>query len=104
VTYEALDQRFAEGQAVKATKLSQEFDYEAFRERDGEDALPLFVVTEAGSLVVCTADKKPSPKPGQTLISLVDPRRAVTVESAGGGSEPGDEVASDPAESEDPAA
>jgi NhaP-type Na+/H+ or K+/H+ antiporter len=79
-TYEALDQRFAEGQVVKATKLSQEFDYGAFRERYGEDALPLFVVTESGSLVVCTADKKPSPKPGQTLISLVNPHRAASVD------------------------
>jgi hypothetical protein len=42
----------------------------------GEDAMPLFVVTESGALLVCTADKKPSPKPGQALISLVDPRLA----------------------------
>jgi hypothetical protein len=80
-TYDVLDQRFAEGQTVKATKLSPEFDYAAFRARYGEDALPLFVVTEAGSLVVCTADKSPSPKPGQTLISLVDPRLAASGES-----------------------
>jgi hypothetical protein len=77
-TYEALDRRFAEGQVVKATKLSQEFDYAAFRERYGEDALPLFIVTESGALNVCTADKKPSPKPGQTLISLVDPLLATS--------------------------
>ena len=73
--------RFAEGQVVKATKLSQEFDYKAFRERYGEDALILFVVTESGALVVSTAEKAPSPKPGQTLICLVDPRLAVTVET-----------------------
>ena len=78
VTYEALDRRFAEGQVVKATKLSQEFDYAAFRERYGEDALPLFIVTESGALQVCTADKKPSPKPGKTLISLVDPLLATS--------------------------
>jgi NhaP-type Na+/H+ or K+/H+ antiporter len=82
-TYDALDHRFAEGQVVKATKLSQEFDYKAFRERYGEDALVLFVVTESGNLTVCTADKAPSPKPGQTLICLVDPRLAVSTESAG---------------------
>jgi hypothetical protein len=72
-TYESLDQRFAEGQVVKATKLSQEFDYEAFKGRYGEDVLPLFVLTESGTLLVCTADKRPSPKPGHTLISLVNP-------------------------------
>jgi hypothetical protein len=112
VTYEALDHRFAEGQVVKATKLSAEFDYAAFRERYGEDALPLFVVTEAGSLLVCTADKKPSPKPGQTLISLVGPLRALVepektmdaVEPTGDAREARDEAAAESSESEDPSA
>jgi hypothetical protein len=81
-TYDALDHRFGEGQVVKATRLSQEFDFKAFRERYGEDALVLFIVTESGSLQVCTADKAPSPKPGQTLICLVDTRLAATVETA----------------------
>lgn len=82
VTYDALDARFAEGQVVKATKLSQEFDYKAFRERYGEDALPLFVITDSGKLSVCTAEKKVAAKAGQTLISLVDPRLAASVESS----------------------
>jgi len=80
-TYESLERRFAEGQVVKATKLSPEFDYGAFRERYGEEALPLFFVTESGSLAVCTAEKKLSPKAGQTLISLVDPQRATSGEA-----------------------
>lgn len=70
-TYDALDQRFAAGQVVKVTKLSPEFDWTAFRELYGEDALPLFVVTDAGVLQVCVADKVPAPRPGQTVISLV---------------------------------
>ncbi len=82
-TYESLDERFAKGQVVKATKLSQEFDYAAFRGRYGEEALPLFVVTESGSLVVLTAEKKLSPKAGQTLISLVDPQRAASADIQG---------------------
>ena len=68
---------------MKATKLSQEFDYAAFRERYGGEALPLFVVNESGSLVVCTAEKKLSPKAGQTLISLVDPQRATPADTQG---------------------
>jgi hypothetical protein len=87
-TYDALDHRFGEGQVVKATKLSQEFDYKAFRARYGEDALVLFIVTESGSLQVCTAAKNPAPKPGQTLICLVDPRLAVTVDAEKETSEP----------------
>jgi len=95
-TYDALDRRFGEGQVVKATKLSQEFDYKAFRERYGEDALVLFVVTESGSLVVSTAEKAVSPKPGQTLICLVNPLLAITTEVGDqlpvDGEEPGEEA------------
>jgi hypothetical protein len=72
-TYDALEARFAAGYVVKATRLSPEFDWTAFKDRYGEGALPLFVVTEAGALIVCVADKAPVPKPGQTLISLVKP-------------------------------
>jgi len=75
-TYDLLDRRFSVGYKVKGTKLSQEFDYGAFRARYGDSALPLFVVTEGGALVVCTADRTPQPRPGQTLIALVDPKRA----------------------------
>jgi hypothetical protein len=96
-TYDALDQRFGEGQKVKATKLSQEFDYKAFRERYGEDALVLFIVTESGALQVCTAEKSPSPKPGQTLICLVDPTLAVSLDSEEPASVPLDDGAEEPA-------
>jgi hypothetical protein len=73
-TYDALDERFAVGEVVKTTKLSPEFDWAAFRGRYGEDALPLFVVTEAGALQVCVAEKPPAPRPGQTVICLVRPK------------------------------
>lgn len=73
-TYDALDQRLAAGQVVKTTRLTPEFDWAAFRARYGDDALPLFVVTEAGVLHVCVADKAPAPRPGQTVISVVNPR------------------------------
>jgi len=90
--YDLLDRRFSVGYKAKGTKLSQEFDYGAFRARYGEDALPLFVVTEPGSLVVCTADRTPSPKPGQTLIALVDPKKGDAgpepKKANGGGGEP----------------
>jgi NhaP-type Na+/H+ or K+/H+ antiporter len=72
-SYDALDARFAAGQVVKTTKLGEGFDYAAFVERYGEDALPLFLVTETGNLQVCAADRAPSPRPGQTVIALVRP-------------------------------
>jgi NhaP-type Na+/H+ or K+/H+ antiporter len=72
VTYGYLARRFALGALIKKTKLTEEFDYEAFLEHHGECTLPLFLVTEAGKLVVFTSEKSPVPKPGQTLIALVD--------------------------------
>jgi len=65
--------RFLAGAVVKRHSMTDEFDIEAFHARYGTDALPLFVVTESGTLQVATTDHTLSPKTGQTLISLVDP-------------------------------
>lgn len=73
ITDAVLEQRFAQGATVKATPLSEEFDYAAFQSLYGETAVPLFVISEAGRLTVVTADQSPRPLPGQTLISLVQP-------------------------------
>ena len=69
-------ERVGDGAVIKATTLSEEYDYAHFVAMYGEDALRLFIVTESGGLSVVTADATPSVKPGQTLISLVDPTRA----------------------------
>ena len=66
----------ASGAIVKATTLSDEYDYEDFVAMYGEDALRLFIVSESGSLSVVTVDATPSVKADQTLISLVDPAQA----------------------------
>ncbi len=73
MSYAYLIARLEAGAVVKATKLTQEFEYEAFQSLYGKAAIPLFLVKESGDLVVFTADNAPTPKPGQTLISLVDP-------------------------------
>jgi NhaP-type Na+/H+ or K+/H+ antiporter len=75
-TDEYLAERVADGAVVKATTLSEEFDYGDFVAMYGEDALRLFIINESGSLNVVTADATPSVKAGQTLISLVDPTAA----------------------------
>ena len=72
ITYRYLTSRFATGAAVKTTKLTQEFDYDAFQALYGETAIPLFLISQTGKLTVFTRDNPPSPRPGQTLISMVD--------------------------------
>ncbi len=73
VDYTYLTRRFASGAIIKRTTLSEEYDYDTFLAQYGASALPLFLITEAKLLVVFTRDDKIVPKPGQTLLSLVDP-------------------------------
>ncbi len=70
-TYALIDRMFTEGAIVKATKLSEEFDYEAFRRLYGDTALPLFVLQEGGRLTIPTQDAKFNPPPRGTLIAFV---------------------------------
>ena len=71
-TFDRLSDRLASGAVVKRTRLSEEFDYTAFGNLYGESAVVLFVIDEAGKLIVRTAESTADPRPGQTLISLVD--------------------------------
>ncbi len=72
-TFSALVSRFRSGAVVKKTLITEEFTFDAFKKMYGESAIPLLMITESEKLVVYTADSKPSPEPGQTLISIVDP-------------------------------
>jgi NhaP-type Na+/H+ or K+/H+ antiporter len=71
-THAYITQRIERGAVIKRTPLTKEFDVAAFREHYGESALPLFVVKESGEIVIGTATAPVDPKPGQTVISLVD--------------------------------
>jgi NhaP-type Na+/H+ or K+/H+ antiporter len=66
-----LERRFAAGDTIKATPLSDEFDFAAFQSLYGASAVALFVINDSGKLKVITADQTVAPRPGQTLISLV---------------------------------
>ena len=72
-THAYLSERVRQGGMIKRTRLTDEFDYGAFRKHYGESAIPLFSVKESGDIVIYTTTAPPSPKPGQTLISLVNP-------------------------------
>lgn len=70
-SYGNLTRRFSAGAAIKRVNLTKEFDYEAFLARY-PSATPLFLINEAGELSVFTVDHRPVPRPGHTLISIVD--------------------------------
>lgn len=70
--YAYLDERFAAGAVVKSTMLTSEFTYADFLNRYGASSLPLFVVNEMKQLIPFTTDVTLEPKPGQSVIALVD--------------------------------
>ncbi|GAB4246337.1 MAG: sodium:proton antiporter [Thermoleophilia bacterium] len=72
-TFRYLQERFSEGASLKATKLSEEFDYDDFERRYAGEALPLFALPESGGIQVATTDQPLRPRPGQKVISLVGP-------------------------------
>ena len=71
-----LNEAFAKGASVKATKLSAEFTYEDLRERYGVYAMPLFVITENKDLHVIAPDSLVEPKADDTVISLIPAEKA----------------------------
>ena len=79
-TYTSLARRFSSGAAVKVTELTEEFNYEAFNEYYGDNALPLFLI-DGVKLAIFTAENQPKPKPGQKLVSIIKPDRQKEKES-----------------------
>ncbi|MEX1223869.1 MAG: cation:proton antiporter, partial [Pirellulales bacterium] len=71
-TYNELDARFSAGAVVKSTKLTKEFTFDDFQKLYGGEALLLFVVGESGALSINTVDQPMNPKPGDTVVCLVD--------------------------------
>ena len=72
ITFAELTVRFGMGHVLKTSKMTETYNYEKFREHYGEDALPLFILTETGGLTTITAGAKVDPQPGQRLVSLVN--------------------------------
>jgi NhaP-type Na+/H+ or K+/H+ antiporter len=71
VVHGVMERHHIEGYVAKATRLSEEFDYDAFRDRYGPLAVPLFVIDDDHSLRVVTSDTEAAPESGDTLICFV---------------------------------
>lgn len=73
VTYSFIAERFRTGGVVKTTRLTEEFDFDAFNKLYKGEAVPLFIINEKKELAVFATDSDIQPRPGHTLISLVKP-------------------------------
>ncbi|MFO0837357.1 MAG: cation:proton antiporter [Phycisphaerae bacterium] len=81
-TLARIDELLARHASIRTTRLSAEFDYQQFRQRHGDAALPLLVAAENGRLAVLVAGEKVEARPGRTLISLLLPAEAEQAKAA----------------------
>jgi hypothetical protein len=65
----------ADGAAIRATQLTEEFAIEDFHRRYWKRAVPLFAIDSRGRLRIFTARDTLEPKPGWTLLALVLPEK-----------------------------
>jgi hypothetical protein len=75
--YEILDEALERGATIKVTRLSGEFDYQTFQTHY-KDRARLLAILQGNRLSLVTADATPAPKPGQSLVSLIEPERSVS--------------------------
>ncbi|MEE9405733.1 MAG: sodium:proton antiporter [Algisphaera sp.] len=73
LTYGRIAELFAAGAELKATKLTEAFDWNAYIKRQGDRATPLFLLLPGHRLQVLTAAETPQPAAGQTVVALVRP-------------------------------
>lgn len=75
LTHAALHRHMAEGFTVKATLLSDDFDYAALLAQHNDSVVPLFIINEHRNLEVITPESGDPLRPGQTVISLVQAKK-----------------------------
>jgi NhaP-type Na+/H+ or K+/H+ antiporter len=78
VGHDTLARRIREGDTLKATKISDKFTFEAFRQEYGDSAIPMFIVGSRGGLRIITAGSEITPQAGDKIIALVDDKPEVS--------------------------
>jgi len=71
ITFSKLASLIAQGAKAKRTKLSESFDYEAYKAQYGKRATPLFAINDKKRLYFFTASHPIEPEQGWTIVSLV---------------------------------
>jgi len=70
-----LERRLAEGWFVKATTLTEDLPWNAYRALYGGASLMMFVVSKTGEIDIITPGRTKTPAVGETVVSMVDPER-----------------------------
>lgn len=71
VTFSRLASWIGQGAVIRKTRLTENFDYQAYRQQYGDRAIVLFMIEPNGDLHCVTTDKKLTPKAGWTVLALI---------------------------------
>ncbi len=67
-----LEELIVDDSAISSTKITEEYGFETMKEKYGEqNIIPLFLITPDHELLVFSKDNKPTPKPGDILMSII---------------------------------
>lgn len=77
---DVIEARLDEGARLRATRLSTEFDWAAYQERNPDAAL--LGVVRAGQLVLAEADRPLAPAPGDVVLALAAPAATPVLDDA----------------------
>lgn len=73
ISYTDVVKRVADGEAVKSTTLSAEFNWETYQAKYQGSRLPLFLIDTKGQIKPFTAISKMAPADGATILALAKP-------------------------------
>jgi NhaP-type Na+/H+ or K+/H+ antiporter len=73
VTYGKLAGMLARGAEIRVTRLTERFDFDAYRARYGDGAVPLLALDPRSRVEVFTAGRTPEPKAEWSILALVEP-------------------------------
>lgn len=89
VTQRVLEERLEQGYTIRATRLSEEFDWKAYRAKQPEDSLPLCAIDEEGQVRLSLGVDKFQARPGWVVLALSKrPQEAVANGQQGSHGEP----------------
>ncbi|GAB4339365.1 MAG: sodium:proton antiporter [Desulfobulbaceae bacterium] len=75
MTFSEFSARLAQGWKIRATRLTETFDYDAYLQEHEGQAVPLFAVSDKNHPEFFTVSRTPRPKPGWTVVSLLSGSR-----------------------------
>ncbi len=71
MTYARLASLLSQGAEIRKTRLTEEFDFEAYRNAPGRQVWPLFAIDSRDRVQVFTAESQPEPKAGWHVLGLI---------------------------------